>query len=325
MKVSLRVPFRLRRAWVALAIGGVGLAIAAGRLPNMAAPAGMLGENIRGQRPAYAPLRVAAVPNEQAIAHRLWVPGLDAGYNPQGLALADGAVLVSAYRSEAAGVDRGPCRVFRIDSYSGTERGHVDVPPPCGHAGGLAVVDNGMLYVADTHALFEVLLRQAFAGPALPWRGVALGSGVVGALAAATPGAVWLGTYRENEPGRLYRFSAETLSRLAAGASLEASAASAQIAIPSYAQGAAFDRAGRLWVARSDARWGELDRLDPVTGAVEAHYVVAAGIEGIAFDRDGLLWAVSEAGAKHEYENFFVRLVTPFFPLVFAIDVTRLE
>jgi hypothetical protein len=50
-----------------------------------------------------------------------------------------------------------------------------------------------------------------------------------------------------------------------------------------------------------------------------------AGIEGIAFDQGGKLWAVSEAGARHVYDNFLAALVMPFFPLVFAIDPARLE
>jgi hypothetical protein len=37
------------------------------------------------------------------------------------------------------------------------------------------------------------------------------------------------------------------------------------------------------------------------------------------------MWAVSEAGARHVYGNFFAALVIPFFPLVFAIDPQRLE
>ena len=80
----------IRRLLIAGAIAVTALAIAAGQLPNMPAPAGMLAENIRGMRPSYAPARVAAVPNETAIRRRFWVPELDAGYTPQGLAaLAD--------------------------------------------------------------------------------------------------------------------------------------------------------------------------------------------------------------------------------------------
>ncbi len=314
-----------RRFLAAAAIGVLMLAIAAGQLPNAITPAGVLAENIRGKRPSYGPERVSAVPNEKAIVRRFWVPGLDAGYNPQGLAAVAGALLVSAYRSEAYGVNRGPCRLFRLDPESGREIGNADIPEPCGHAGGVAYPGGDMLYVADTHALFEIFLRQAFGGRALPIRGIRLGPGLVGALAVSTPGAIWTGTYNEEGPGRLYRFSGEVLSRAFDAGALNAADASAELAIPSYAQGAAFDRDGKLWVARSHTRWGELDRLDPATGAVERRYAVAAGIEGIAFDQGGLLWAVSEAGARHTYDNFWAALVMPFFPLVFAIDPSRLE
>jgi len=314
-----------RRFLAAAAIGVLLLAIAAGGLSNAVAPAGMLAELIHGQRPGYGPLRVSAVPNEKAILRRFWVPGLDEGYNPQGLAAVDGALLVSAYRSEAYGVNRGPCRLFRLNPESGRETGHTDVPAPCGHAGGVAYPGGDMLYVADTHALFEIFLRQAFDAQALPIRGIRLGPGLVGALATSAPGAIWTGTYNEEGPGRLYRFTSEVLFRARDAGILTIADASAELAIPSHAQGAAFDRDGKLWVARSHNRWGELDRLDLATGAVERSYAVAAGIEGIAFDDDGLMWAVSEAGARHTYDNFLAALVMPFFPLVFAIDTARLE
>ena len=314
-----------RRILTAAAIAVILLAIAAGRLVNSPAPAEVLSELIHGARPSYGPDRISAVPNEHAIVRRLWSPGLDAGYTPQGVAVIPGAVLVSAYRATAAGASRGPCRVFRLDPESGRETGHADIPAPCGHAGGLAYPGGALLYVADTHTLFEIFLRQAFDRTALPVRQIPLGPGLVGALAVSTPGAIWIGTYREDRNGELSGFTTERLSALPDGATLTIADASAHIAIPSYAQGAAIDRGGKLWVARSDTRWGELDRLDIATGIVEQRYAVAAGIEGIAFDQAGLLRAVSEAGARHSYDNFFAALVTPFFPLVFAIDPERLE
>src|SRR5579864_584793 len=314
-----------RRFLAAAAIAILALGIAAGRLPNALAPAGMLAELILGARPDYAPARVSAVPNERAIVRRFWAPGLDAGYNPQGLTTVAGGLLVSAYRSDAYGVNRGPCRLFRLDPESGRETGHADVPPPCGHAGGLAYPGGDTLYLADTHALFAIFLGQAFGEQAFPIRGIALGPGLVGALAASAPGAIWSGTYKEDGPGMLYRFGSEVLSRLGGGESLTAADASGELTIPSYAQGAAFDRDGKLWVARSHNRWGELDRLDPASGEIERRFAVAGGIEGIAFDQGGLMWAISEAGARHVYDNFFAALVLPFFPLVFAIDPARLE
>ena len=50
---------------------------------------------------------------------RIWLPGLDAGYDPQGLAVDGGGIYVSAYRSDSLGVRRGPCRVIRIDLETG--------------------------------------------------------------------------------------------------------------------------------------------------------------------------------------------------------------
>jgi hypothetical protein len=51
----------------------------------------------------------------------------------------------------------------------------------------------------------------------------------------------------------------------------------------------------------------------------------APGIEGIAFGSDERLWAVSEAGSRHIYDHPFLGLFEPFFPLVFALDLSRLE
>src|SRR6202030_3293908 len=101
---------------------------------------------IAGIAPNYGPKTVSAVPNAMAIVRRIWLPGLDAGYDPQGLAVDGGGIYVSAYRSDSLGVRRGPCRVIRIDLETGGPTGYVDVPSPCGHAGGLAVGGDGMLY-----------------------------------------------------------------------------------------------------------------------------------------------------------------------------------
>ena len=310
-----------RRGLLAACAGLAGIGLAAIALPVM--PAEGEGAAILGARPGYGPAAVSTPPNQAAIARRIWMPGLDDGYNAQGLAVAGGSIFISAYRSDSPDIHRGPCRVFRVDPANGGTTGQVDVPPPCGHAGGLATGGNGRLYVADTHTLFAAELAGVFGGSPR-FRAIPLGPGVIGGLAISGTGAIWLGSYREDGPGRLYRFTTAGLDRLPEGVMLNASDAAAQIAIPTHAQGAAIDATGRLWVARSDLRWGELDRLDPASGKVEREYQAASGIEGIAFDADGRLWAVSEAGARHYYDSWR-GLVLPFYPLIFALDTERLE
>ena len=93
------------------------------------------------------------------------------------------------------------------------------------------------------------------------------------------------------------------------------------LTIPNHARGAAIGGGG-LWITRSDRNWGP---LDPVTGAPQRRYEIAPGTEGIAFGSAGRLWAVSEAGSRHVYDYPFLGLFEPFFPLVFALDLSRLE
>ncbi len=269
---------------------------------------------VLGAPPGYGPAAISEAPNAAAIGRRIWVPGLDEGWDPQGLAMADGSLFVSAYRSDRFFVGRGPCRVFRVDPATGRETGHFDVPAPCGHAGGLAYAGDGTLFVADTRTLFAFPLDGAFAGPPPAFRRLRLGGGLRGSLAASDRSAIWLGTYDEDRPGRIFKFDLALLRSLPDDAVLTPQMASAERVIPSYAQGAAIDPSGKLWISRSDLAWGSLEQI----GGAAKRYPVAGGIEGIAFDERGRLWAVSEAGARH------LPLRYPFFPLIFRLDLGRL-
>jgi sugar lactone lactonase YvrE len=276
-------------------------------------PAAMPPGPVLGVPPGYGPAFASDVPNAAAIDTRIWVPGLDQGWNPQGLAVAAGSLLVSAYRSDGIFASRGPCRVFRIDPSTGKETAQFDVPPPCGHAGGLAHGGDGWLYVADTHTLFAFRLDTAF-GKAPVFRRFRLGPGLRGSLAGSDRTAIWLGTYNEDRPGRIFKYDLDRLGLLPDGALLTPGMSSAELEIPSYAQGAAVDRFGVLWVSRSDIAWGSLEQA----GTSARRWPVPGGVEGIAFDASGRLWLVSEAGARH------LLLRYPFFPMIFRLDLGRL-
>src|SRR5262245_5814117 len=120
---------------------------------------------ILGTRPTYLETATDSVPNLAALSNRIWTPGLDEGYVPQGLTIVDSHVLVSSYLpTPDLKSNTGPCRVFRIEMATGKAAGHFDLPVgACTHSGGLAYLGNGMLLLADTRQLFRIELAKALA------------------------------------------------------------------------------------------------------------------------------------------------------------------
>jgi hypothetical protein len=254
------------------------------------------------------------VPNHAAILHKIWMPGLDEGFVPQGLSVVAGSIYVAAYKSPE-GAGRGPCRLYRLDPNSAKVTGILDLPPQCGHAGGVAKGMPGHLWVADTRDIFEVRLDQ----PASPTIGkvvrhIRLGGLVKGSYAAGSTDALWLGAYETHGAPRLYKFPWASLKPQI---SQEDSAES--VLMPVRVQGAAFDPSGRLWVTRSSGSFGELVEIKPESGAIGRRFAFPVGTEDIGFDGDGRLWTVSEAGSKRWLSW------STFFPVVFQVDMDRLR
>jgi sugar lactone lactonase YvrE len=272
---------------------------------------------VLGSKPAYAQRPLSDVPNVAAISHRIWVPGLDQGYVPQGLTFLEGAVYLGTYRSEDPKQGRGPCRIYRVDPRSGAVTGVLDLPPQCGHAGGLARGRPGQLWVADTREVFEIRLDQQDGGTiGHVVSAMRLTGDLRGSFATGTADALWLGTYSTELGARLYKVPFE---KLTGTGTLSEQDAAAAVALPTEAQGAAFDASGRLWIARSGSGFGQLLTLDPATGAVMQVLTMPAGIEDISFDPEGGLWAVSEAGSKRWLGW------TTFFPILFRLQPALLR
>lgn len=294
----------MRRLFLAAVIGIAGASAAIAQSPL-------------GTKPAHTGRALTAVPNAQAIERRLWVPGLDDGYVPQGLTVVGEALFVAAYKSTDRKQDRGPCRLYRLDRSRGVVTGMLDLPPACGHAGGLAKGPAGTLHVVDTRIVFEVKLGAVddrAIGRVV--KTVKLGGAVKGSFAAGTGEALWLGAFDRQPGARLFRIPH---ARLVDGATVTEVDAAASVPLPTEAQGAAFDPAGKLWISRSTGKFGELMRVHPATGAVEARFEIAAGLEDLSFDGQGRLWALSEAGSRrwNDWPTFF--------PLVFSVDVAKLK
>ena len=242
------------------------------------------------------------------------MPGLNEGFVPQGLSVVAGSVYVAAYRSPE-GAGRGPCRLYRLDPQSGKVTGVLDLPPQCGHAGGVAKGTPGHLWVADTREIFEVRLDQpASAAIGKVTRSIRLGGLVKGSYAAGSADALWLGAYETHGAPRLYKFPWATLKP-----KISQEDAAASVLLPVRVQGAAFDPAGRLWVTRSSGSFGELVEIKMESGSIGKRFAFPVGSEDISFDAEGRLWAVSEAGSKRWLSW------STFFPVVFQVDMGRLR
>ena len=272
-----------------------------------------------GTAPTYTDKKLGvmpegSLPNEAAFLGRIWMPGLDEGFVPQGLTVVDEAVYVAAYKS-VEGAGRGPCRLVRLDPGSGRVTGTLDLPARCGHAGGAARGAPGHLWVADTRDIFEVrLVAPASANIGTVVRHIRLTGAIKGSFAAGTGDALWLGAYETFGEPRLYRFPLANLKE-----EINEKDADASVIVPQRAQGAAFDAKGQLWITRSSGSFGELVRLDPQSGAIHERFALPAGTEDIGFDAKGHLWTVSEAGSKR-----WLAWAT-FFPVIFQVDMGRLR
>lgn len=296
------------------AAGAIVLWAALGLTPAMA-------EMPLGAAPTYSTRKLGTIPegplpNEAAMVRRLWAPGIDEGYVPQGLSVIGGAIYLGTYRSTDVGQSRGPCRVFRIDPATGAATGTLDLPPACGHAGGLAKGAPGRLWVVDTRVMHEVEL----APPGVPsvgrvLREVKIEAPMKGSFAAGDGAALWLGGYERDRAGLIHRVPHAAIT----GESIGAAQATAAIEVPARAQGAALDPEGRLWLTLSGATFGELVRLDPGTGAVTVRYRLPDGVEDLSFDAAGRIWTVSEAGSRR-WSGW-----ATFFPVVFQLDPARLK
>jgi hypothetical protein len=260
----------------------------------------------QGRMPVYTDRTLDDVPNAAAMSRLIWSPGLNEGYVPQGLTVLDGAIFVGTYRSEDTKQSRGPCRIYRLDPSQGEPvTQSLDLPPRCGHAGGLARGGSDRLWVADTREIFEIEIARSRGSLGRVIRSIRLTGDLKGSFAAGAADALWIGDYTKTPGARLYKLPFTKLS--SETGSLSEQDAEESIALPTKVQGAAFDATGRLWITRSGSTFGELLQLDRRNGAILKRFAMPAGIEDISFAPDGGLWAVSEAGSKRwlDWKTFF--------------------
>lgn len=294
-------------------------------LAGLAALAGCAtprGGQVLGVKPTYLDAVTQGVPNEAALRHRIWVPGLDEGFVPQGLTSAGPFLYVSSYKpTPDLKANTGPCRIFRIDKATGRTTGSFDIPPgTCTHAGGLGHAGGGKLFLADTRQVFLIDIDKALASgtSAGASRAVKITGELRGSYAAANGSELWIGTWTKEQPkARMFRLDPRLFDDHD-GQTVKEDRSVESIPVPLEAQGAAFDRNGNLWVSASSGSFGKLYRLDR-QGKVQAEYAMVAGLEDLTVDDEGRLWGLSESGTR-KYLHWDTR-----FPFLFEIDVSKLR
>ena len=276
---------------------------------------------ILGKKPEYLDAAATSFPNDEAVTPRMWAPGLDEGWTPQGLTFVDKYAVVSAYQDSDA--SRAHCRVFRVERDTGAPAGFFDVPN-CHHADGVASVGNGLIVLADSHQLWRIDLEAALKNGRVEdgIRGtVKLGGETRGSLVFFDGTDVWTGVYtvtKDADKAKLHRWALRIFDEHD-GEIVDENNALQALKIPPLCQGGAVAPDGSIWLTASTSKIGRLHHIDRKTGAVMATYETVNGIEGAEFDNSGHLWAISEAGAR-KYLHW-----PRFYPVIFEIDLAKLK
>ena len=284
---------------------------------------------ILGKKPNYALFAsVSSIPNKRAIGTRIWTPGLDEGFVPQGMTFSEGQILVSLYQSTEVTVGQGPSRVYRVDTKTGNVTGQFDLPSDVGHADGLVYAGSNVLYVADTHAkqIYKLdlgkAIRQGNCNESVLGK-VTVDKSMGPAFITHDGKYLWFGRYSKKFWSAIPKiFKVDPDSVFKEWPSLNKvfpDMALLNFKIDTESQGATFDKEGYLWLSQSGSKMGKLQKVDPSNGKVLKEYELMAGLEDLAVAPDGKLWSVSEAGTKRwlGWQTFY--------PLIFEIDVTKLK
>lgn len=278
--------------------------------------------DVLGKKPRHVQNGPSSVVNNQAMTTMIWAPGIDDGYVPQGLTVAEGVVLISSYKSTDPDIGHGPCRVFRVDAKTGEYTGQFDLPEDCGHAGGLVYIGNNILVVADTRQLYKIDMNQAFQDSNTKKALLAvvkLEGNLKGSFVDFDGTSLFVGSSEKDASKANGFFLPLSVFETHNGKTINEDIASKSYSIAAIAQGAAFDQQGNLWMTFSNSKQGELQKVNPNSGEVLAQYEMVIGIEDLGFAPNGRLWSVSEAGSLR-WSNW-----SETFPIVFQMDVTKLK
>ncbi|HEX4938429.1 MAG TPA: hypothetical protein VFX11_07125 [Candidatus Kapabacteria bacterium] len=271
--------------------------------------------DIQGEKPRYLQQVSMDFDNAAAVQQALFVPALDDGFIPQGLAQRKGAFYVSGYVQARDG-QRPECRIYRLLKDKPRERILLPLPASCNHAGGLAMTDGGVLLISDNIRLFTLLVSDGGKPLKRAAREIRLQAPLKGTFVSYHRGMVYLGSYMKDlDVTRVHVFPQSVLSK----AEISVKDAVDSFDAPHKSQGAYFDDSDYAWTTSQAKGFNYLNKFNMKTRKTEQRYRLVRGMQGIVKDADGSLWVVSEAGAL-KYRDWSQR-----FPAIFRLDVKRLQ
>lgn len=259
----------------------------------------------RGRRPAITQRYLRTYANDHFACVAMWVPRLDEGFVPQGLALDGHTAWISGHTWDRE-LRHDSCQVMQVDLRSGKllkftprVRGSVGRlrPVVCRHGGALALTKDGV-WLIETARIWLLDPRRIGKADQIKraWRVIKPAKGSVGAI---NGDHLVLGGFTNVSKARIDWFS---LTDLLTPGRVELRPRERELEGPGYVtalksqpapskmQGLQFDPRGKLVVVRSSPKCGEMQ-----VGGSKLAFL--PGAEGVAFDRKGHVWALSETTA----------------------------
>jgi hypothetical protein len=276
-------------------------------------------DDVIGPDPLLATGRtLATFPNDHAICEAVWVPTLDDGFIPQGIALlGDGTALISGHVFGNGSVPF-QLRIAHVDLADGSLL-HLNIFPWAGRGHSILLDDTGRVWVATGQKLLTwANVDELFSGTAP--KAVARAKPHDLALSYLAEGggeSMWIGS-----GFLLYEFPLDLLLAKAnarKGSLKKLSRTEATTVLPTgkHLKGAVLTDPNS-WTSASLRARGRCATLN-VGLLGETRFGFVAGIGDVTLDESGALWMVSEAGSAQYPDQRF-----PFFPVIAKVDTTTL-
>lgn len=263
-----------------------------------------------GAMPRYLTMLDLKFPNAQAVVRSAFVPGLDEGFVPQGLARYGGDFLLSGYMS---GGTHHSCRVYWVGGNDLAAREQFDVPVKCNHAGGIAVSPQGQIAIGDSGRLIVWTPSKGSIRPVSGINEVKFTGNIRGTFLSATAQGLVIGSYYKDSGVT----AAQTFPwKILGYRDISPRDITTTVNLLPQTQGAVRLNDGYFWTS-SQGNPNMISYVAP-NGVVQNSFPFVRGLQGVVPGPNGTIWTVSESGAAPYTKRSDV------YPSIMQIDPSKL-